>query len=335
MKKMDNKKIINIPMHFDTGDIHYLPVDDFISFSNDMKNIVCDFNKIIFDNSLNIKVIILPPEDGTFLNKMGIIIVGGTIFVAQTASFTDTDYGKGLVMGLTGNNPVYYGEKHGELIKDVSIGFLEKTTEELKNIIKKDDEKKLSKSYFQKSNFYQKCIDNVDIKGVEFADVFSDFKITRDGFLSRIKTEDDDTWSEYKLHELIVVAPVNIKNKTQQWKMKDKENGEPINFFMEDRKFLLDYLTGDYPLKETEKDDVMVVMVKYDKKMENGLEKVIKKEAIKVYKINNEELSPVPKDTTIEGIVISVDKIRNNIPENQENLLNLIDDEVNKTQDKK
>lgn len=308
-------------MHFDTGDIHYLPIDDFVSFSNDMRDIIYDFNKVIFNNSLDIKIIVLPPEDGTFLNRMGIIMVGGAIFVSQAASFTDTGYGKGLITGLTGNSPEYYGQKHGELLRDVSIGFVEKTTKELNLIIMKEGgENLLERAYSCKNNFFKKCSENIDINGVQFARKFSDAIITREDFLDRINTEEMKGWAEHKLHELVIVAPVDVKNETQQWRMQDKQSGAAISFFMKDNQFLVDFLSGKFPLKKTEEDDTMIVMVKYIIQRERGIEKIVRKEATKVYKINQKELSPLPNDTSIEGIALSVERIRNNISEEQGSL---------------
>lgn len=312
LKFMNN--IVNIPIHFDIeNNIHYLDFNDFVHFSNNINNIISEFSDTVFGEPFEYKVVILPPEDGSFLNKLGLIVLVSSGWVVNNG------FGGGLIEGLTGNNLEHYGNKGGELIRDLTIGFLEKDTSEMVDLDL--DNKKLIAA---KNQFYEICINDKKYLGVEFSEKFSSKKITRDKFLSKVDKRMDDLQSEYKLHELVIVAPVNIKNSTQQWRTKDKITGGILNFFMEDKEFLLDYLNGKFPLKETESDDVMVVMVEYRKIYEHGTEKIIRKNAIKVFKINDNDLDKIPNDLSVEGILESVEKVENNLSEDQDSLLRLI-----------
>jgi hypothetical protein len=65
------KEIIILPVHFKTP-YHYLSVADFVEFSQDIEIILHSLNKALFDGTVKIEVFIIPPEEGTFLGKLGI-----------------------------------------------------------------------------------------------------------------------------------------------------------------------------------------------------------------------------------------------------------------------
>ena len=81
-----------IPLHFNV-EAHYIPVDDFISTAINISEIVKTFNEEIFGSGLRYEIVVLPPKSGTFLSRLGVIVmsVGTAAWMAL-----ESDIGKRL-----------------------------------------------------------------------------------------------------------------------------------------------------------------------------------------------------------------------------------------------
>jgi hypothetical protein len=88
--------IQEICLHFDVPE-HHLSLDDFISYAKNTRSIIDNFNKEVFSGKLEYKLLVLPPGPGSFLKKMGLVILG-----VPTLLLTDVvgDIGKGFIEGL-------------------------------------------------------------------------------------------------------------------------------------------------------------------------------------------------------------------------------------------
>ncbi len=106
-----------------------------------------------------------------------------------------------------------------------------------------------------KNSFFKTLSNDVDVKnnkdgGVEFKTENQSQKVPKEDFDKKIKEiKETKIPSEFKLHELVIVAPVIDENKIV-WKTKDKFSGEMISFYMKDEKFNENFLLGRFPLKQ-------------------------------------------------------------------------------------
>lgn len=105
-------------IHFDVDD-NFLKLDTFVETAESTKQVIEAFNSTFFQGSLDYKLVVLPPESGTFLSKLAVVVVvGGAVF-----HFLDTDIGASYVEGLTGKSPAEWageiGQDHQERIQTI------------------------------------------------------------------------------------------------------------------------------------------------------------------------------------------------------------------------
>jgi hypothetical protein len=189
---------------------------------------------------------------------------------------------------------------------------LEKDASEVNKIgITKSDYPELIQA---KNRFYETCKKNSSLSSVNFFSqqeraikkAFFENKIDRSKF--------DEFDFEYKLHELIITSPVSSAKSDAQWQGRDKLTSQNVYFRMEDNQFLFDFLNnGKYPIKESQKEDEITVLIKYK------IHRITKKEehsAVKVYRFNQIEIENIPEEFSVEVI----ERIKNKIPGNQQKL---------------
>lgn len=299
-----NEKIIEvIPIHFNVQN-HYLPLDEFIETARDVEEILEELNLKIFDGKLRIQILVLPPENGTFLKTIGILLLGGA---GLTWTFLGSDIGKGFVKGLTGHEPAYWAEKAGESAKELIIlkestkGFLEKDNHTLNQAGITMVE--FPSAFKARNDFYNMCLRSEDILGVEFNNE-GKFDIERNKFSNYFTVEADKgivvtIKSIYRLHKLVVVAPVISMGSYAQWKTRDFETSAPLNFHLKDDDFMQGLLSGKYPFKVKKDEDVINACIEYKIEETNGVEHVVERNAVKVYQFNQIKISKVPKDISL------------------------------------
>ena len=100
--------------HFDVEG-HYLSLETFIHTAESARRVIAALDKTFFNGALEYELIVVPPEEGTFLSKLGVWVLGGTTAVF---TFVNTDVGGALVEGLTGHPPSHWATKTGEATKD-------------------------------------------------------------------------------------------------------------------------------------------------------------------------------------------------------------------------
>lgn len=271
-----------ILFHFDT-EKNYLPVNDFIITATSLQKVSNELVHKCFTNA-QYELSVCAAEDGSFKDwfigvLMGGILVGGA-----------SDYVGGFIKGVTGKSPTEYGENHGTLIKDMIVGFYSQSTERLKV----PQEMNLDIAIKAKSDFYTMCSKNTDIKGIGFTNN-NNFIIKRSDFPRYISQdiirEIPDT---LVLQELTIYKPVNIPS-DNQWSFKDNKTKQNLNAHIIDEEFKNNFLLGRYPLKSTKNNDVIVALVRYERQMINGEEKIIGKKIDTVFKFNDISIKSIPE----------------------------------------
>ncbi len=271
-----------ILFHFDT-DKNYLPVNDFIITATSLQKVSNELVHKCFTNA-QYELSVCAAEDGSFKDwfigvLMGGILVGGV-----------NDYVSGFIKGITGKNPAEYGENHGELVKDMIVGFYSQDTEQLKV----PQEMNLDIAIKAKSDFYTMCSKNTDIKGIGFT---NDNKfIIRRPDLPRYISQDiiRELPDTLVLQELTIYKPVNIPS-DNQWSFKDNKTKQNLSANIIDEEFKNSFLLGKYPLKSTKNNDIIIALVRYERQMINGEEKVIGKKIDTVFQFNDIVIKPIPE----------------------------------------
>ncbi|MSU88750.1 hypothetical protein GE300_03830 [Rhodobacteraceae bacterium 2CG4] len=96
-------------IHFDV-DEHFLKLGTFIETAESARKVIEALNSTFFQGSLDYELIVLPPESGTFLSKLAVLVgVPGAVF-----AFLNSDVGSAYVEGLTGKPPAEWAKEIGE-----------------------------------------------------------------------------------------------------------------------------------------------------------------------------------------------------------------------------
>jgi len=292
------KEIIEFKLHFDTQN-HYIPFYNFINFTKGIELIANDINQNAFENRLKYQVVVLPPEEGSFLHKVGFVIAGSAVTLSQAAQFLDTEVASNYVKGLTGKTPGEYaeevGESHSEIIESVLVSSTESAISQGSCQLRENGFD-IKHNLIRGTNLiYETCVENNDIKGFGFDDE-DNFPIKRELFEKKIyKQNTSDT--RYEIMEVVIVQPVTTNNSKNQWHGKDKVTKTAISFYMKDKIFLNNFLKGKYPIKTSNEDDIAVIGIEFKKELDekSGKEKEIRS-ALKVYQWNDKELEELPED---------------------------------------
>lgn len=309
-------------IHFDVAD-QRLTIDEFYQTAITIRTLTDVFNKVLFENKAIVGVYIRPPKPGGVVEVLDLVVKHPVI------SWVVAQYGaqflEGILKDITGKDVTEMGSAfsaetrkflrdlctsayndYQKLKVDVPVGLelLRGSVEsfllkEPKRIVAMNLNDKIPVEAFNaKSKFYTMCARSGKIKGIGFSRSH-DFPIKYNDFPKYIEVEPiqtDDIQKRYELHEVTIIAPVNVQDSQVQWKTKDKKTGKKVNFTMEDNNFRKEFFSGLYPLKETKKDDEMLVYIEYITTIHPNGKKFEKRQAIKVFRFNDRELAPVPDD---------------------------------------
>lgn len=307
-----------IPLHFNV-EAHYIPVDDFISTAINISEIVKTFNEEIFGSGLRYEIVVLPPKSGTFLSRLGVIVmsVGTAAWMAL-----ESDIGKAFVKGATGNEPAYYAEKAGEKAIDIINRFREErkdanlealseiVIDSTKGFMKKEYDElsssgfskhRFRKAYQAKNEFYQSCYRNQEIRSVGF-DETNHFPISRKDFPRLIvdvpTKEDEEEHSKWEVEiEYAQVTSPNWDRRDSQRHWKGRLNKDkPITFIVEDESFW--ELVEEKSMPTTVRD---LLKVQWAFIKEGEKRKSVR--VIKVLEINGQILSNPLSDSEVSSIL--------------------------------
>ncbi|MEX0827617.1 MAG: hypothetical protein WD005_01565, partial [Haliea sp.] len=113
----DEGMIEIIPIHFDVPG-HQIPLSTFIATAEQTEAVIGSLNRELFDGNLKYELFVLPPEEGTFLSRLGFVLLAG---YGVVWSFTESDVGAAFIKGLTTQAPAYWAEMVGTEFRDKLI----------------------------------------------------------------------------------------------------------------------------------------------------------------------------------------------------------------------
>lgn len=322
MNNAPNEYSQEFVVHFDIPD-HRLTIDEFYQTAKTVQIITDSFNQFLFDGKPLVGMYVKAPEKGGVIETLELVLVQHPL-ISVVVTPVGVLFLDGIIKGLVGKNISEMGQTFSigtqkiiqdmvndtandiqRLKIDVPVGlellkgsvevFLQRDSNEIKKI--EGSEKISLDASVAKSKFYTMCAKSGKIKGLGFSRKH-EFPIKQSDFIKHIIAEPiqtDDIQRRYELHEVTIIAPVNVEDSQVQWKTKDKNTGKRISFFMTDGNFRNEFFGGLYPLKETKKDDEMLVYVEYTTTTHPNGKKYEKRQAIKVYRFNDRNLAEVPE----------------------------------------
>ena len=304
-------------VHFDTIE-HFVSVEEFCKTAETVDQLAHILNRQLFHESIKFTTYVKPPEKGgfqeifNFLSAHGPDIVVGVVAQPLIDAFLEETTGKDLkesfksiIRGTINNVQAIPKDIHHDvtisipfalkLLAELTRGYMTKKPLEIQQIDPKNmigfDASKI------KTQFYTMCAKSGRIKGIGFSREHN-FPIKQSDFIKQVVAdpiETDVIQKRYELHEVTIIAPVNVQDSQVQWKTKDKHTDKRVSFLMADDKFRKEFFGGLYPLKETKKDDEMLVYVEYTTIIHPNGKKSDKRQAIKVFRFNDKDIDPVPE----------------------------------------
>lgn len=256
-----------IPVHFDVPE-HHVPLDFFQTTIKDTATVVGSLNDLVFAGRLQYRLVILPPAEGTFISRIGLIAkVGGVILAVPWA--LENDIAKGFIEGLTGRTTHQWSQQFGSAIQDAiqhsisgdstahslssseyedgalsilkecATSFLKMEQTELRTI--GIDASNFYTGFDARNEFYETCLSLQKLKAIGF-DTSNSFPIRRSDFqrfiVPRIEREDDLPSAWRTGFEILKVTSPNWveSDKQRLWKARD-EAGRDRYFRIEDESF--------------------------------------------------------------------------------------------------
>ncbi|KZL27024.1 hypothetical protein [Pseudovibrio sp. Ad37] len=244
-------------IHFDVND-HSLKLDTFIQTADSVRNIIDALDETFFQGSLQYELIVFPPEDGSFLSKLGFCVLSS---LSAVYAFICTEPGAAFTKGLTGETPSYWFEQAGykvleeakwiseqlttdeanaaELKTDRNLAtiadasscqatarvvismtrsLLEKNTDELSKLGMESGS--LPDALDARADFYAACINNNVIKRIGFTPN-NDFPIHRNSFPERAQKPTRNDEEEEQPEWLISIE--NIYVTSPNWDKEDQK----------------------------------------------------------------------------------------------------------------
>lgn len=271
---------------------HEIPVSQSIATEQSLNTIIQELNKHLFNNQIEIHLVVLPAEEWSHRKKFGVWIYIATGFVlSQMFPYTLN----GVIKGITWKEWWDYVEAWTIQIKDFVLWFIEKDNRDLVDIWVKPQQ--FYKAYEAKNKFYQSALSNDDVLWVGFNNS-EHFPVKTWDFYYRIyDLKEINTWLEPidKYHKLIVVSAINTKeDKDLAWQVKDPKIKKRFSVYMKDDDFYEFFL--DNPMYISS----MLVKVRYHLTRDNNEHITIeRKEVIRVYHYNSKIFFPIPKDAKV------------------------------------
>ncbi|MBL4917086.1 hypothetical protein [Szabonella alba] len=261
--------------HFDVKG-HALKLETFIQTAESARRVIEALDATFFGGSLDYEVVVVPPEDGSFLSKLALWVVGGT---SAVFAFINTSTGAAFVEGLTGHPPSHWAaeagkgtrailDEVGELVapsaepedegakrseEEAACRETARITVELTRAILESSPERLQKVGMEigdlpealdaRADFYLACIEDREVKRIGFTPD-DDFPIPRNSFPSRAvkpsRKEPDESAPEWisAVESIYVTSPNwdEEDQKARQWKGKDQIRRD-CYFVIEDREF--------------------------------------------------------------------------------------------------
>ena len=293
----DIQEFETLCVHFDTEN-HYITLDEFVQTLNTYEKIAKNFTEDLLEVKNGVKVYVLPPKNGGFVITIALWLTGTVAATILSAILTPEI--QGLVKGLTKNSKKFPNGYElgtgGEILGEMITGFIEQTSDEIKDLEKYIPEKKnIDIAIKAKADFYNMCSRDKKIRGLGFSEEHN-FPLKRSDFISRaVAPTVKPLPVKEELRELIVVKPVNV-DEDLQWDLKDKNTKESLTVKMQDEDFKAMLLNGQCPQRQYATPDIITARVEFHDNLKNGKESKSEHIITDVYLFNNKPLKPIPKN---------------------------------------
>ncbi|HVI33222.1 hypothetical protein [Phenylobacterium sp.] len=240
---------------------HEIPLATFVRTASETEAVIRAFTAELLGAELQVELFVLPPEEGTFLQRLGVIALAwGAVW-----AFTESDVGKGFIKGLTGHEPAYWAEVAGKaareageaaitaaeahheqqkkfeelVIVEATMSFLQKPTAELEDI--GVPRTRFRNAYAAKNAFYDACEATPRLRAIGFSEA-PVFPIRKEDF-GRLQTDLLPKLEDVQPPWLVgtVVLHVTSPNwdradRARAWKGRDQQGRERY-FRVEDEEF--------------------------------------------------------------------------------------------------
>ena len=264
----DIKKGQLLPIHFDLPG-HVIPLQTFIETAESAGRIAEVINQEIFGGSFTLEVVIVPPEEGSFLSQLGIVVTAVSIFVAGAiVSGPLGDFGSGIFEEIVSKDASDVGK---ELVQNVRAAFEELTSSSedreakcdaasvvtvaaVKWILQEENEEletlpvapALKDALLAKRRFYDACKNVPDLKAIGFSRQPT-FPIKRSDFqrISQMPEGAADDERRVAIENITGTSPNWNRNDTaRNWKGADQD-GHARFFIIRDERFWEMVFRGD------------------------------------------------------------------------------------------
>jgi hypothetical protein len=313
-QKIESASMEVITLHFNvTG--HFLPLDDFIDSAKSARNVINCFNDKFFDGKVSYELVVLPPEEGSLKQRLGVVVLCGASFIWGTAG---SEFASGVIKARTGKSFYEHGVEFGEAIpsmiskveaawdQSLVAAFMAEAAKEF-YLSEEDNLKKCGiekeeyrEAYAARNEFYEMCYKNPEIQGVGFDDS-ENFPVPRRDFARYIvnlppeKEDDDDNSWKIEIRYITVTSPNWERGDNRLWKAKYDGEKDAL-FTIEDDAF--------WKLVEVKQlvpqiFDSMKVQWAYI--AENGRRK--KTKALRVLEYNGQAVSDPLSDEELESLL--------------------------------
>lgn len=291
-------------IHFDLeNNLHEIPIEQSIITEQSLKTIINWLNEKLFDNKLELKILVFPQENGSLLKKFWIWLVAGSSFIVWNMFPDVTNW---IIMWL------WDWRELKEYVRDEIIDFkvfvkwfLEKDS----SILEASWMNHLDfyELYKAKNEFYSQALDNQNIRAIWF-DNTQNFPIQKLDFFHKMVDLSLEKFSFDPIdryHNVLIVSWINTyEDKYLVWQLKDKKVKRKFSAYMKDEEF------NDFFLSKKIYLDNLTVKLRYYPKL-NELWKISieKREIIKVYNYNWERFSDFPDYAEISDAPLEVFEI--------------------------
>jgi len=86
----------------------------FVDTTQEFERTLHGFEVYLIRCGLQLKIIVLPPDAGSFRNNLGVVMLG----IGKFWAFLESETGKGFIFGLTGKLPNEIAEDVGESVRE-------------------------------------------------------------------------------------------------------------------------------------------------------------------------------------------------------------------------
>ncbi|MBY4894111.1 hypothetical protein KUL25_15245 [Rhodobacteraceae bacterium N5(2021)] len=244
------RPVILFPIFYDVPQ-HAIAIETFVTSALEFSKIVESFNQDLFEGQLQYRIYVLPPEAGSFAQRLGVVVITGAVFVGGSIFGASIgDLGKGFVEGVVGQPLQQWGQELGHNARSAVEDWFENTPEKItttedasefeSQIVAGGALTSLSRNFLSqptrslretgieiddfpdlfeaKNRFFESIELNAQVSGIGFEDV-PEFPIRRDEFQRRVtpvRREEEEKWT-FEAVRLFVTSP--------NWDRADRQRG--------------------------------------------------------------------------------------------------------------